>query len=171
MGNKGGKGGGRKGNRGWEQREQRGAGGVEGTGVGTGVGTGGTKGGRGDGVKGNSSNNTWGYKRRIARGHKRRIHRGHKRRTDRTSTPVSSPRTRSILQSFAQHFHVQTNIHVIKITSGRPYLPHPPSSYPIRKAHRVTPGQTIVTPGFKSPRHSGSDASCFEVIANFESCP
>ena len=56
-------------------------------------------------------------------------------------------------------------------TSGRPYLPHPPSSCPIRKAHRVTPGQTIVTPGFKSPRHSGSDASCFEVVANFESCP
>ena len=56
-------------------------------------------------------------------------------------------------------------------TSGRPFLPHPPSSYPIRKAHRVTPGQTIVTPGFKSPRHSGSDASCFEVVANFESRP
>ena len=30
-------------------------------------------------------------------------------------------------------------------TSGCPYLPHPPSRYPIRKAHRVTPGQTIVT--------------------------
>jgi len=36
---------------------------------------------------------------------------------------------------------------------------------------RVTPGQTIVTPGFKSRRHSGSDASYFEIVANFESCP
>ena len=67
--------------------------------------------------------------------------------------------------------HVNTKKKLMDDTSGRPYLPHPPSSYPIRKAHRVTPGQTIVTPGFKSPRHSGSDASCFEVVANFESCP
>ena len=55
-------------------------------------------------------------------------------------------------------------------TSRRPKLPHLPISYPNRKAHRVTPGQTVVTPGVKSPRHSGSDASCFEVVANFESC-
>jgi hypothetical protein len=57
-----------------------------------------------------------------------------------------------------------------KHTSRRPKLPHLPISYPNRKAHRVTPGQTVVTPGVKSPRHSGSDASCFEVVANFESC-
>ena len=56
-------------------------------------------------------------------------------------------------------------------TSRRPKLPHLPISYPNRKAHRVTPGQTVVTQGVKSPRHSGSDASCFEVVANFESCP
>ena len=55
-------------------------------------------------------------------------------------------------------------------TSRRPKLPHLPISYPNRKAHRVTPGQTVVTPGVKSPRHSGSDASCLEVVANFESC-
>ena len=75
------------------------------------------------------------------------------------------------LESLSYDFCMYINLHVRTATSGRPYLPHPPSSCPIRKAHRVTPGQTIVTPGFKSPRHSGSDASCFEVVANFESCP
>ena len=67
--------------------------------------------------------------------------------------------------SISQFFMLMTH------TSRRPKLPHLPISYPNRKAHRVTPGQTVVTPGVKSPRHSGSDASCFEVVANFESCP
>ena len=57
------------------------------------------------------------------------------------------------------------------VTPSYPIYPVVTPCYPNRKAHRVTPGQTAVTPGVKSQWHSGSDAPCFEVVAKFESCP
>ena len=44
-------------------------------------------------------------------------------------------------------------------TSGRPELPHQCISYPSRMAHRVTPGQTEVTPGRHSHWHTDLEPS------------
>ena len=61
------------------------------------------------------------------------------------------------------------------LLGGRCFLPQAPRSYPIPMAHRVTPGQTEVTPGTKSYWHTGTTPSlvwqtkylkCVRAIAN-----
>ena len=61
------------------------------------------------------------------------------------------------------------------VLGGRCFLPQAPRTYPIPMAHRVTPGQTEVTPGTKSYWHTGTTPSlvwqtkylkCVRAIAN-----
>ena len=89
------------------------------------------------------------------------------------STPPTGPRSPKMV-SWADLL-LQNVDEKMKILGGRCFLPQATRSYPIPMAHRVTPGQTEVTPGTKSYWHTGTTPSlvwqtkylkCVRAIAN-----